>query len=411
MLTLYIYVSYIFHFFSKFFLYIRILKKKEDPLRYKEKLGKYKIQNITSVIWFHAASLGEVKSILPIILHYSKSKDHKILITTVTLSSSQYCADIFKNYPNIIHQFAPIDTPIIVKKFLNHWKPKISIFVESEIWPNLILQSKKVSKLILLNARMSKKSFSRWRLLKKFSAKLLNQFDSILPQSKETKDFIEFFDTENIYYFGNLKFISSSELINNNLFNFERTDKHAWVAMSTHEGEENFIIETVKNLKEKNIRSQCILIPRHIKRAKEIVKIIKANNLTYQLRSQEVKPFENIDFYILDSYGEAKEIFKKIRLVFLGGSIIPHGGQNPLEPAREGCFIFHGPNVSNFKEIYAFLNKNEVSKLVTCEQSLTKELILKFENPVNNIEFQKKMKQYSQKILLDHTNYLNSFIK
>ena len=92
-------------------------------------------------------------------------------------------------------------------------------------------------------------------------------------------------------------------------------------------------------------------------------------------------------------------------------SIIPHGGQNPLEPAREGCFIFHGPNVSNFKEIYAFLNKNEVSKLVTCEQSLTKELILKFENPVNNIEFQKKMKQYSQKILLDHTNYLNSFIK
>jgi len=411
MLTLYIYVSNIFHFFSTFFLYIRVLKNKEDPLRYKEKLGKYEIQNTSTVIWFHAASLGELQSVLPIIFHYSKNEIYKILITTITLSSSRYCTDVFKNHPNIIHQFAPLDTPIIVKKFLNHWRPKVSIFVESELWPNLILESKKSSKLILLNARMSKKSFSRWRLLKKFATKILNHFDSILPQSKETKDFIEFFDTKNIYYFGNLKFISLNELPNNTSFNFEKKIKHTWVAMSTHQGEEDLIVKTAKNIKEKNIKSQCILIPRHINRVKEITKIIKANNLTYQLKSQEAKPFENVDFYILDSYGEAKEIFKKVSLVFLGGSIVPHGGQNPLEPAREGCFLFHGPNVSNFKEIYEFLNKNEISKLVTCDQSLTKELVLKFENPVNNIEFQEKMEQCSQKILLDHTNYLNSFIK
>lgn len=411
MLTLYIYVSNVFHFFSRFFLYVRVLKNKEDPIRYKEKLGKYEIQNNSPVIWFHAASLGELQSVLPIIFHYSKNKNYKILITTITLSSSKYCNDIFKDYPSIIHQFAPLDTPIIVKKFLNHWRPKVSIFVESELWPNLIIQSKKSSKLILLNARMSKKSFSRWRLLKKIAIKLLNHFDSILPQSKETKDFIEFFDTKNIYYFGNLKFISLNKLPNTTSFNFEKKVKHTWVAMSTHQGEENFIIKAVKNIKEKNIKSQCILIPRHINRVKEIIKIIKTNNLTYQLKSQETKPFENVDFYILDSYGEAKEIFKKIRLVFLGGSIVTHGGQNPLEPAREGCFLFHGPNVGNFKEIYEFLNKNEISKLVTSEQSLTKELILKFENPVNNIKFQKKMEQYSQKILLDHTNYLNSFIR
>jgi 3-deoxy-D-manno-octulosonic-acid transferase len=411
MLKIYISVSYIFHFFSKFFLYIRVLKKKEDPLRYKEKLGKYKIQNITSVIWFHAASLGEVKSILPIIFHFSKDKNYTILITTNTLSSSQYCIDIIKNYPNIIHQFAPIDTPIIVKKFLNYWKPKISIFVESELWPNLILQSKKVSKLILLNARISEKSFSRWKLIKKFASNLLSQFDSILSQSKETRVFIEFFNTKNIYCFGNLKFASSDELSNNKSFNFEKTIKHTWVAMSTHPGEEDIIIKTVKNIKEMNIKSQCILVPRHINRVKKITKIIKANNLTFQLKSQEVKPFKDIDFYILDSYGETKEIFKKISLVFLGGSIVPHGGQNPLEPAREGCFLFHGPNVANFNEIYQFLNKNEISKLVTCDQSLTKELVLKFENPTNNIEFQKKMEQHGQKILLDHINHLNSFIK
>jgi len=149
--------------------------------------------------------------------------------------------------------------------------------------------------------------------------------------------------------------------------------------MSIHKGEETFIIETVKKIKKEQIESQCILIPRHLNKIKELTDIIKANNLTYQLKSKETLPLVNRDFYIVDSFGDAGEVFKKINLVFLGGSIIPHGGQNPLEPAREGCYLLHGPNIYNFTEIFEFLTKNNVSKLVTSEITLTQELISKFQ--------------------------------
>ena len=411
MLTFYIYVSYIFHFFANFFLNIRVLKKKEHPIRFREKLGFYNIKNNNPTIWFHASSLGEIKSIVPLISHFSKNKNSKILITTATLSSSEYCHKIFEHTENIVHQFAPLDTPIIVKKFLDHWRPNISIFTESEIWPNLILQTKKISKLILLNARLSNKSFSRWKLVKRVAQKLLRQFDSITAQSKEVKSFIEFFDIQNVNFLGNLKFISPDNISNNNSFIFRKVVKNSWVAMSIHEGEETFIIETVKKIKKEQIESQCILIPRHLNKIKELTDTIEANNLTYQLKSKETLPLVNRDFYIVDSFDDAGEVFKKINLVFLGGSIIPHGGQNPLEPAREGCYLLHGPNIYNFTEIFEFLTKNDVSKLVTSEIKLSQELISNFKNFRNNDKLKAIMKEYSQKILLDHINYLNSFIK
>ncbi len=411
MITFYICVSYVFHFFANIFLNIRVLKKKEHSVRYKEKLGLYEIKNNNPTLWFHASSLGEIKSVVPLISHFSKNKNYKILITTVTLSSSEYCRKIFEHTENIIHQFAPLDTPIIVKKFLDHWKPQISIFVESEIWPNLILQTKKVSKLILLNARLSNKSFSRWKLAKKFAQKLFKQFDSITAQSREVKSFLEFFGIQNVHFLGNLKFISPDNVPNNDSFVFRKVVENSWVAMSIHKGEETFIIETVKKIKKKQIESQCILIPRHLNKIKELTDTIKANNLTYQLKSKETLPLVNKDFYILDSFGDAGKVFEKINLVFLGGSIIAHGGQNPLEPAREGCYLLHGPNIYNFTEIFEFLSKNNVSKLVTSEITLSQELISNFQNFRNNDKLKAKMKEHSQKILLDHINYLNSFIK
>ena len=411
MLTFYIYASYVFHFFANIFLNIRVLKKKEHPVRYKEKLGLYEIKNNNPVVWFHASSLGEIKSVVPLMSHFSKNKNFNILITTVTLSSSEYCHQIFKHVENITHQFAPLDTPIIVKKFLDHWKPQISIFVESEIWPNLILQTKKKSKLILLNARLSNKSFSRWKLVKKVAQKLLKQFDSISAQSREVKSFLEFFGIQNVHFLGNLKFISPDNVPNNDSFVFRKVVENSWVAMSIHKGEETFIIETVKKIKKKQIESQCILIPRHLNIIKELTDTIRANNLTYQLKSKETLPLVNKDFYILDSFGDAGKVFEKINLVFLGGSIIAHGGQNPLEPAREGCYLLHGPNIYNFTEIFEFLSKNNFSKLVTSEITLSQELISNFQNFRNNDKLKAKMKEHSQKILLDHNNYLNSFIK
>ena len=408
--ALYICLSYFFHVFSKFYLNIRVLKNKEDPLRYKEKLGFYTIENDKPVIWFHASSLGEIKSVIPIILHYESRTDSRILVTTTTLSSAKYCSDFFQNKSNIIHQFFPFDTPIVIERFLKHWKPKISIITESEIWPNMIFKSKKISKLVLLNARLSRKSFSKWKLIKLFAKKIFSQFDSIVCQSKETKSFIEFFNIDNVHFFGNLKFSSINEGPTDNIFNFQKKVNFSWVAMSTHSGEEEFVINTIKNLKKEKISSQCILIPRHINRIDKITDLIKTSSLTYQLKSTDPMPLENKDIYILNSYGDAKEVFEKINLVFLGGSIIAHGGQNPLEPAREGCSVFHGPNIYNFTEIYDFLSNNGISSLVTSEKSLADQLMRKFTKPVDNEKFKETIEKYSQKILLDHINYLNSFI-
>jgi 3-deoxy-D-manno-octulosonic-acid transferase len=248
-------------------------------------------------------------------------------------------------------------------------------------------------------------------LAKKFAQKLFKQFDSITAQSREVKSFLEFFGIQNVHFLGNLKFITPDNVPNNDSFAFRKVVENSWVAMSIHKGEETFIIETVKKIKKKQIESQCILIPRHLNIIKELTDTIRANNLTYQLKSKETLPLVNKDFYILDSFGDAGKVFEKINLVFLGGSIIRHGGQNPLEPAREGCYLLHGPNIYNFTEIFEFLSKNNVSKLVTSEIALSQELISNFQNFRNNDKLKAKMKEHSQKILLDHINYLNSFIK
>jgi len=406
--SIYLCLSYLFHVFAEIFLKIRVFKKKEDRIRYKEKLGIYKLKNTDSILWFHASSLGEIKSILPLIFYYNR-KNKKILITTVTKSSAEYCKNIFKKNSNIIHQYAPLDTPIIVNKFLNYWKPYLAIFVESELWPNLLFQSAKNSKIILLNARLSKKSFKKWMVVKKFAKKIFNQFDLILTQSYETKFLIKKFQIKKIKYLGNLKFCEDIQTYNVSKNN-NKNKIPKWVAMSTHRGEEPFIIDVVKKIKEKKIRSQCFLIPRHIHRVSEIKSLIDKNNLTYTLQSHKIRKNKNSDFFIVDSYGQANEFLKKTNAVFIGGTMINHGGQNPLEAARVGCSIFNGPFTQNFTEIFDFLKKNKISKLTKNKDQLANELINCFKSSNKQSAIQRIIEKKGQKILLDHINYLNPYI-
>ena len=406
--SIYLCLSYFFHIFAKIFLKIRIYLKKEDKIRYEEKLGIYKFKNNGKVLWFHASSLGEIKSILPLIFFYNK-QNKKILITTVTKSSAEYCKSIFKKNSNIIHQYAPLDTPIIVKRFLNHWRPYLAIFIESELWPNLLFQSAKNSKIILLNARLSEKSFKKWIMVKKFAKKIFKQFDMILTQSYETKFLIKKFKIEKVKYLGNLKFCESIQTFNVSK-NIDKNKIPKWVAMSTHRGEESFIIDVVKKIKEKKIRSQCFLIPRHIHRVSEIKSLINKNNLTYTLQSHKIRKNKNSDFFIVDSYGQANEFLKKTNAVFIGGTMINHGGQNPLEAARVGCSIFNGPFIQNFTEIFDFLKKNKISKLTKNKDQLANELINCFKSSNKQSAIQRIIEKKGQKILLDHINYLNPYI-
>ena len=211
MLFFYNLIFLILHPFLNIFLKIRVAKNKEDKNRYLEKLSYLKTAPKPGVIWFHVASLGEIKSIHPIISYFQKKKIN-LLITSVTVSSYEYFKNNLEN-ENTFHQYAPIDSPIIISKFLKLWQPRLAVFVESEIWPNMIVQTSKQCKLILLNCRISKKSFNKWKIIRKTFKAILEKFDVILAQGKITSNYLNHFGIKNIKLLGNIKFIQSKKIV------------------------------------------------------------------------------------------------------------------------------------------------------------------------------------------------------
>jgi 3-deoxy-D-manno-octulosonic-acid transferase len=406
MYLIYFSLSLLIHPILFIYLKLRVLKKKEHIERYKEKLGYAKYQNIQNVIWFHVSSLGEIKSIHSLVNHYRKEKKINILITSVTLSSYEYFKKNFNN-KNIFHQFAPLDSPIIIDRFLKHWRPKLCIFVESELWPNMIFQSSKNSKLILLNCRISTKSFKKWKLLKKNFSKMMSNFHIIMPQSYEAKNFLEYFNLKNIKYIGNLKF-TNLEKRNPNIVEIEK-DIVGWAGMSIHSDEIDQIIDVHFELEKKIDTLTSFLIPRHLDKIDDILKKIQNKNIAYQRISENkyVKKFNGI--VVIDKFGIAEDIFNSVNIVFLGGSLINHGGQNPMEPLLYNCKIITGNNYFNFTEIYNDLIKRKLATVVRDKKELIQNLsthLIKVEEKSPNLLFQ----EFSGDILKDTVELIDSYI-
>ena len=392
------------------YLHLRILRKKECPLRYKEKLGvSLKNRNNGYLIWFHCSSIGELKSIFPIIDHYLKKS--QILVTTSTLGSNEVFQKKYYNTKNIIHQYAPIDSPQIVKKFFKKWNPNIIFFTESEIWPNQIFYAKnKNIPIILLNARISNKSFIKWKLIKSSMNKILNCFDLILCQSNESADYFNYFETNNVKILGNLKFVVSENFENENKEeNLNLQKKLIFIALSTHPTEEEFCIRIHESLKSQYPNLLTIIIPRHINRIPEIQKIIINNKLNF-LIAESLDNFENnTDILIINSYGNTKKILKSSKYVFIGGSLVNHGGQNPIEVAYNNALIFHGPYVHNFTEIYDLLNKENIAFKINSEVELINQLKAKFNN-YQNKNIKEKIIKIGDEILSSTIKKLDEYI-
>jgi 3-deoxy-D-manno-octulosonic-acid transferase len=366
-------ITTVFYYLLYPYLYFRILRKKECPLRYKEKLGiSLKVRNNGYLIWFHCSSIGELKSIFPIIDYYLKK--NQILVTTSTLGSNEVFQKKYYNTKNITHQYAPIDSPQIIKKFFTKWNPNIIFFTESEIWPNQIFYAKNNNiPIILLNARISNKSFTKWKLIKSSMNKILNCFAIILCQSNESANHFNYFGTNNIKMLGNLKFIVSEDLdpLEDNL-NLQK--RLIFIALSTHATEEEVCIKIHASLKLQYPNLLTIIIPRHINRIPEIQKIIVNTKLNF-LITESLDNFENnTDILIINSYGNTKKILKLSKYVFIGGSLVKHGGQNPIEVAYNNSLIFHGPHVYNFTEIYNLLNKENIAFKINSGAELTEQL-------------------------------------
>ena len=401
--------------FSPIIIIIRVIKNKEHPKRFLEKFSFFsKKRGNGKLIWFHGSSVGEILSIVPLIEKLENNRDiRKILITSSTLSSSKVLSKY--KFKKTFHQFFPIDSNYFVNKFLSYWNPSLAIFIESEIWPNMLskIKDKKIP-LILLNARITKKTFKKWKFVNLISKNIFKYFDIAYPQNIETKKYLKSLGVNKIKLIGNLKFKKNEKkkqnLIKKDIEKFLKS-KLIWCASSTHHTEELMCIKAHIKLKEKYSNLLTIIIPRHIDRMEDIQSSIENLDINIHSHSKNNIPNKDTDIYFVDTYGETKSFFKICKTVFLGGSIIPHGGQNPLEAIRFGCNIIHGPNVKNFNEIYDLLKFYKLSLKVRTVNSLIKALDKSFNKISNSSKKIDKIKKIGIKILNNTYGDLEYYIK
>ena len=390
----------------------RIFKNKEHRSRYKEKFGFSSAERIDGkLIWFHGASVGEILSIIPLVKNYEKDKSiNQILITSSTLSSSK----IIKKFKlkKTIHQFYPLDHIFITQKFLKYWKPNIAIYIESEVWPSMFKElDKKKIPLILLNTRITKKSFNKWKIFPKFANQIFSKISLALPQNLETLKYLKLLKVKNIKTAGNIKYYGQknnkdhvAKSLKNKFKNFK-----VWCAASTHNGEEILIGKLHKRLKNREKKLITIIIPRHVNRTNEIKDELSNLNLNCIIHSSNQKIQKNTDIYLVDSYGETSRFYNLTNVCFVGGSIVKHGGQNPLEPARLGNYIISGPNTKNFKEIYTFLNNLKMSSS-TSNILKMENIILRILKTKTNNKNIKKIIKIGNEALEKNLFYINKYL-
>ena len=379
-LRLYFFLSFLIDPIYFVYQYISVWRGKENLARFSERWVNKKIKRPSGkLIWFHAASVGETLSVIPLIEKLLK-EDHQvnILITSTTMTSAQ----IFEKKPfcRVIHQMAPHDTFFVSKRFLTYWKPDLAIRVESEIWPRILLELKK-NKIpnFLLNARFSKRTISKIKQQAKSSAFLLSLFDRIHVQENSTKEILSQLGVEirKISVTGSLKDSRNKLTVDkNDLKKFKKVigSQKVWVAASTHPGEDEVILKA-----HKKIGGILLIAPRHIDRAKQIVRLSSSLGFKTQLRSEESDIKAETAVYIADTMGEMGLWYSLTSVAFIGGSLVEKGGHNPIEAAQFNTYILHGPNTYNALERYEQLRQAGICCLVQDASELVK-AILRIQN-------------------------------
>ena len=365
MFFIYEVLGLIFIIFSPIIFLIRIFLGKEDPKRFLEKFCIYsKKFKIKKTIWLHGSSVGEILSVIPIINALEKNKNIKKIILSSSTTSSALIFSKYK-FKKTTHVYFPIDTNYLSNKFIKYWKPQVAFFIDSEIWPNMFnnLNINKIP-IILLNGRITRKSFRRWMKFPNFAKKNFDKISLAMPQNNETSKYLKKLGVKKIKIAGNLKyFVHQKKSLDKNTKNkFKK--RLIFCAASTHYNEELFIGKMHKDLRLKNKNLLTILIPRHANRSSAITNELKNIGLKIITRSSNEQISKSTDIYIVDTYGETSKFYELSNITFLGGSLVPHGGQNPLEPARTGSYILHGPYIQNFTEIYNMLSKLNISSKI-----------------------------------------------
>lgn len=337
----------------------RLARGKEDEARIGERrgiAGRPRPQG--PLVWFHAASIGEAVSVLPLIARLmAQDPALHVLVTTGTVTSAKLLAERLPK--GAFHQFIPLDHPDFCARFLDHWQPDLAVWVESEFWPNLILATRdRGIPMALVNARMSPKSFEGWSKYPKIASVILNSFSLVLAQDQETAVRLQSLGARHAISAGNLKndapALPAKASALASLHNLV-LDRPVWLAASTHPGEEDIIAETHIAMAPDLPDLLTIIVPRHPDRGADIAAMLENRGLQANQRSRNHLPGDKTDVYIADTIGELGVFYRLTETVFIGGTLVPHGGQNPIEAARLNCAIMAGPHRFNFEEAFAAL--------------------------------------------------------
>ena len=335
----------------------RLKRGKEDPRRLAERRGVSTIARPAGpLVWVHGASVGEIAAVIPLMERIA-SKGLNVLVTSGTVGSAKLCE---QRLPGVIHQFVPWDSPRFIARFLDHWKPDLALFTESDLWPNIIVMSHaRHIPLILVNGRLSERSFNRWRYAPATIGAMLGRFDLCLAQSPAYATRYRDLGAARITTTGNLKLdVPEPPADRDSLQALQSAvgGRTTIAAASTHAGEEVALIDTHRRLRHSFPQLLTLIAPRHPDRGPGIAEIATAAGLSASLRSQGRLPDGKTDIYVVDTLGELGLVYRLAPIVFVGGSLATHGGQNPVEPIKLGAAVLHGPHVWNFAEIYAALD-------------------------------------------------------
>ena len=342
---------------------IRERQGKEDAKRRDERLGRATAARPQgTLIWLHAASVGETNAVLPLINRLAHDRPElSFLLTTGTVTSAGLAAQRLP--ARAIHQYVPLDAPEYVRAFLDHWQPNLAIFTESEIWPNLVLETgKRNIPLALVNGRISPRSYKRWRQNGGFSRPLFSSFDLIMAQNERLAERFGELGARHVIAAGNLKIDSPpppADALEVQRLTAALGGRPVMVAASTHEGEEVLIAEAHRRLA-REVEGFCTIIaPRHPERGTGIAEWLKGQGMSTVQRSTGALPTARSDIYVADTIGELGTLYALSPVSFIGGSLIEHGGQNPIEAIRHGSAVLTGPHWHNFKDAYDTLLRHK----------------------------------------------------
>ena len=359
--------------FTALLLERRLRRGKEHRLRLPERRGLSVMARPPGpLVWLHGASIGELISVLPLIERIHAS-EVSVLVTSGTVSSGGLAKQRLPR--GVIHQFVPLDVPMFVRRFLDHWQPDLALFVESDLWPNIMIEtSRRGVPMMLINGRLSENSFRRWRYLPVTIGDLLRRLDLCLARTPADAQRFGDLGAPRVVTTGDLKLdgpAPPADRVKLAALQSAVAGRPIIAAASTHAGEETAMIDAHRRLRTNFLSLLTLIAPRHPERGVGVGDIARAAGLRVRLRSRGELPDATTDVYVADTFGELGLIYRLAPIVFVGGSLVKHGGQNPIEPAKLGAAILHGPHVWNFAEIYAALDQAHGAEPVADASKLT----------------------------------------